>query len=125
MIVNDFHLNHVSTGDLLRKIISSGSPLGSSIKSIVNHGKLIPDELMLKTLLGHCSSLAGKILLDGFPRTVSQADLLSKFFNVLSVIALDVPYQTIMERLANLAVNISSPKIQTSFTFFCSTFDIS
>lgn len=71
---------HISTGDLLRNEIASGTPLGLEAKSLIEKGNLVPDEVvcgMIRTQFASNPGVRG-FLLDGFPRTVAQAEALDK-----------------------------------------------
>ena len=73
-------LPHISTGDLLRAAIRDGSPLGRRVAAMVERGELVPDGLvgeMMEERLARPDAADGFIL-DGFPRTVAQADLLDR-----------------------------------------------
>ena len=73
-------LPHISTGDLLRAAIRDGSPLGRRVAAIVERGELVPDGLVAEVMeerLARPDAAVG-FLLDGFPRTVAQADLLDR-----------------------------------------------
>ena len=70
---------HISTGDLLREIISSGSELGRKVKNIIDQGLLVSDELIINVIKEKLSSINGNsFILDGFPRTLNQAMTLDK-----------------------------------------------
>ena len=71
---------HISTGDLLRNEIASGTPLGLEAKSLIERGNLVPDEVVCGMIRTQFSSNPGVrgFLLDGFPRTVAQAEALDK-----------------------------------------------
>src|SRR6267142_400965 len=71
-------LPHISTGDLLRAAIRDGSPLGRRVAAIVERGELVPDGLVAEVMEERLArpDAADGFLLDGFPRTVAQADLL-------------------------------------------------
>ncbi len=73
-------LPHVSTGDLLRAAIRDGSPLGPKVAAIVDRGELVPDDLVGEVMAERLSrpDAAGGFLLDGFPRTMAQADQLDR-----------------------------------------------
>ncbi len=82
-LVDLFGLSHLSTGDMLRAAVAAGTPLGKQAKSFMDAGALVPDELMVGLIADRvqqpdCKSAAGlvRFLLDGFPRTLPQADAL-------------------------------------------------
>jgi len=72
----ELHYKHISTGDMLRREMASGSELGQEIAAVINRGDLIPDEMMLSILKKTVSGIQGSIIFDGFPRTVKQAEML-------------------------------------------------
>lgn len=92
---------HLATGDLLRAAMKSDTPLGKEIKPFVESGNLVPDEIVIKMLLEAMGSLQG-YLLDGFPRTVAQAESLKKAIN--KVILIDTPAEVIEKRLSSRRV---------------------
>ena len=97
-------LAHISTGDMLRAAMAAGSDLGNRVKDIVDRGDLVPDELMLELVLDRLSQpdAANGFLLDGFPRTVAQAEALIAALEgdrVLErIILLEVPDDVLVER---------------------------
>src|SRR5947208_3946241 len=100
-------LPHISTGDLLRAAIRAGSPLGRRVAAIVERGQLVPDGLVgevMEERLARPDAATG-FLLDGFPRTVAQADLLDRILakrgqTLDRVIGIEVPEPEIIGRLA-------------------------
>lgn len=81
-----------------------GTPLGKEAQSFIEDGKLVPDELMIGLVLEEATPKKeeGKsLLLDGFPRTVVQAKSLEEVVHVDLVIKLDIPSETIVERIAD------------------------
>lgn len=100
-IVKDFSFNHLSTGDLLRQHVLNGTPIGVAAKQLMDAGKLVPDQLVLDMLLDSSKGTKGNLLLDGYPRTIVQAESLQKHIPIHSVIALDIPHQTIIDRLSS------------------------
>ena len=106
MIVNTFGLKHISSGDLLR-LNAYQSP---TVKLAMKEGRLIPDEaiesIVFPELIKHTNWL-----LDGFPRTLSQAQSLMKHHPVDMMINLNVSDETIVERLRGRWIHISSGRI--------------
>jgi adenylate kinase len=101
----------ISTGDILRAEVQTGSPLGKSAKEIMARGDLVPDELiieMVRKRLLENDAVRGAIF-DGFPRTVPQAVELDKLLEEVSlpsprVISIEVPEEDIIERLSSRRV---------------------
>jgi adenylate kinase len=107
-ILSERHrIPHISTGDLLRSQIRAGTPLGARAKSFIDNGKLVPDSLvieMMRDRLKHPDAQSGFIL-DGFPRTVEQAEaldeMLAKDENPISlVLEFDTSEGVIVDRLS-------------------------
>ncbi|MCB0641883.1 MAG: adenylate kinase [Phaeodactylibacter sp.] len=105
-LVEKYELVHISTGDLFRYEIGNNTPLGLEAKSYMEKGELVPDSVtigMLKNKVEKHPEAKGFIL-DGFPRTIPQAEALDVFLNsrgevVDCLIALDVPEDEIVRRL--------------------------
>lgn len=106
LVIETFGLKHISSGDLLRTSLSKSS----SVELAMKEGKLIPDEMIEKVVFPELSKHASW-LLDGFPRTLVQAQSLMKQHPVDMVINLNVPDQTIIERLQGRWVHIASGRI--------------
>ncbi|XP_003748364.1 GTP:AMP phosphotransferase AK3, mitochondrial [Galendromus occidentalis] len=100
-IVNDFNLKHLAAGDLLRKNIKDQTAIGKEVSQYIEKGLLVPDDLVTKMILEELStSLRNQsYLLDGFPRTIPQAESLHKFEKLDVCINLDVPEKEIMDRI--------------------------
>lgn len=97
----DFGLVPISTGDLFRQSIANGQPLGLEAKKYMDRGELVPLDLTLKILterikLGDC---AKGVILDGFPRSIEQAEALKKVLKIYSVICLELSKEQCMERM--------------------------
>ena len=93
---------HISTGDLVRQEIKDQTKIGRAIEGYSKRGELVPDETiisLLKSRISHPNCRDGFIL-DGFPRTITQAEALEKTIPVQVVINLDVPDDVIIERLS-------------------------
>ncbi|MEM3646928.1 MAG: nucleoside monophosphate kinase, partial [Thermofilum sp.] len=97
---------HVSTGDILRDEVKSGSELGGKISSYVSGGKLVPDEVVNRVMAKRLSQDdCGKgFILDGYPRTLQQACFLEKVSKIDFVINLNVPDEVIVRRLSSRLV---------------------
>jgi adenylate kinase len=80
MLEEDFGLVQLSTGDMLRAAVASGSELGQEAKAVMDAGKLMPDEIMVQIISDRISEqdCASGFILDGFPRTTAQAEALDK-----------------------------------------------
>ena len=110
-ISNRYSIPHISTGDIFRKNISENTPLGIEAKSYMDNGQLVPDEVtinMVKERLKEDDCKNG-YLLDGFPRTVSQAEALESFLNernesLNTALLIDVPTDFILERMTGRRV---------------------
>ena len=108
-ITRDYNVPHISTGDILRKNIADGTELGMKAKEYMDKGALVPDELvvdLLKNRLNEPDCKEKGFLLDGFPRTISQAQVLDEFLtsegvSIDKVINLEVPDEEIMSRAIN------------------------
>jgi len=118
-ICNEFGIEHVSTGDLFRQNIEEESKLGKLARFYIDRGELVPNDItegMVRKRLKNKDTDSG-IVLDGFPRTLPQAEALDQMMadlgrKVAGVIYLDVPDEDIIQRLAG---RISCKKCQTPF----------
>lgn len=94
----------MSTGDLLRSHVKNHTPLGLDAKKYMDAGKLVPDEVMIGLVIEEATpnlELGKSLLLDGFPRNVNQAKALEQVVHIDLVINLDVPTDTIVDRIAD------------------------
>ena len=106
-IAEQYGLPHISTGDIFRKNIKEGTELGKEAKGYMDAGKLVPDELTVRMLLDRVSAgdcKAGYIL-DGFPRTIPQAEALDSELQKLGeaidfAIDVEVPDENIIKRMS-------------------------
>jgi len=85
ILSSKFHIPHISTGDILRTAINKGTDLGKHVKEIVESGNLVPDDIMGKLLEETLQDDKTKdgVILDGFPRTIQQAEILNQIFEHL------------------------------------------
>ena len=105
-IVKKFPIPHISTGDMFRKAIKDETDLGKEAKSYMDRGELVPDEVTVGIVKERISEDDAKkgFLLDGFPRTIDQAESLSQIMSELdreidAVINIEVPVEELMNRL--------------------------
>lgn len=94
---------HVSTGDMVRDEIKKQTDLGKKIKEYSNRGALVPDEIIIRLLAERLRrpDCTGGFILDGFPRTIRQAEALEEITKIDLVINLNVPDEIIIARLSN------------------------
>ena len=110
-IADEHGVPHISSGEMLRAAIASGSPLGDKLKPVVESGQLVSDELMIELIrdrLDAPDTVTGFIL-DGFPRTWAQAEALDRLLKEIGreldvVFELQVPDEISIERLLKRAV---------------------
>jgi adenylate kinase len=105
-IVARYELCHISTGDVLRGEVAEGTPLGLEAKKIMDAGQLVSDDIMLGMVRERLQKpdVEGGFMLDGFPRTLAQAEGLDNILKLLGkplsgVLFFDVSYDEIMSRL--------------------------
>ncbi|XP_067640213.1 GTP:AMP phosphotransferase AK3, mitochondrial-like isoform X3 [Eurosta solidaginis] len=111
-IVDRFGFVHISPGDMLRLHVLHGSDLGKKAKKYMDEGKLVPDEIVMKCVLGRITEVGNKSwMLDGFPRTLVQAERLSASEPLHAVINLDVPHDVIIERVKGRWIHLSSGRV--------------
>ena len=106
LISEEYGLQHLSTGDVLRAEIATGSELGKKINSLISEGNLVPDEMMYGVIDHYLASLPADCkgtIFDGYPRTVAQAEalteLLKKYNMEAIMIDLMVDEQLLIQRL--------------------------
>jgi len=91
----------VSTGDMLRSALSEGTKLGLEAKSFMEAGELVPDEVIIGLISERLKMEDARngVLFDGFPRTIAQAEELAKIAEVSAVVSIEVPDDSIVERI--------------------------
>ena len=92
---------HISTGDLLREEVKNQTELGNEAKQYMDQGKLVPDELVIKMLSGRLERDDCKegFVLDGFPRTITQAEALENITKIHAVVNLKIPDWVLIEKI--------------------------
>ena len=105
-IVKAYEIPHISTGDMFRSAVKEGTKLGMEAKVYMDAGALVPDELTIGIVKGRLqkSDCQKGFLLDGFPRTLAQADALDKLLQELgssldAVLNIEVPFEDLITRL--------------------------
>lgn len=119
MICEKYQIPHISTGDIFRSNIKNGTELGKKAKEYMDQGKLVPDELTIQLLLDRVAKedcVAGYVL-DGFPRTIPQAEVLTEALartgeKVDYAVNVDVPDANIVHRMSGRR---SCPKCGASY----------
>ena len=105
-ISDEFALPHISTGDIFRENIKNETEIGLLAKSFIDKGQLVPDDVTCKIVEERIQRPDCKngFMLDGFPRTIPQAETLDKITNVDVVINIDVAFDEVMQRLCGRRV---------------------
>lgn len=110
-IMNRYNIPQISTGDMLRAAIKAGSELGKQAKTLMEAGQLVPDDLIIALVKDRVAQAdcANGFLLDGFPRTLPQADALKAAGIVIDyILEFDVPDDVIVERMSGRRVHQAS-----------------
>ena len=109
-IAQKYNLKHISTGELLRGEIAAGTELGKKAKALIDAGSLVPDEVVEGMIDSAFDTIKGVdgFLLDGFPRTLAQAEALDAMLTkrgseVTAVISIMIPDEIIRQRIAHRA----------------------
>ena len=105
-ICDALKIPQISTGDILRRAMKDGTETGLKAKSFIDAGKLVPDDVIIDIVKERLAmdDCAGGYILDGFPRTVPQAEALDTFATIDSVIELAVDDQVLVDRLSGRRV---------------------
>lgn len=106
-IAEKYQIPHISTGDIFRANIKGGTELGMKAKSFMDQGMLVPDDITIGMLMDRIkdADCAGGYVLDGFPRTIPQAESLTRALTALSetidyAVNVDVPDASIVSRMS-------------------------
>jgi adenylate kinase len=107
---NELHVKHLSTGEILRAEVAKGTPIGQQVKRSMAAGDLVPDDLIVDIVRRRLPEVeeGPGVLLDGFPRTVAQAEALDVMLKEESrvvdfVLALNVPENVLVDRILHRA----------------------
>lgn len=113
-IVEKYGVPQISTGDMLRTAVKAGTELGLKAKALMDHGKLVTDELVIALVKERITQddCRNGFLLDGFPRTIPQADAMKEAgINVDYVLEFDVPDELIIERIIGRRIHAPSGRV--------------
>ena len=105
-IADTYGLPHISTGDIFRENIKNQTEIGVLAKTYIDKGQLVPDEITCKIVEERISrsDCENGYMLDGFPRTIAQAEALDKIADIQIVINIDVDHALLMDRLCGRRV---------------------
>ncbi len=113
-LMNTFGIPQISTGDMLRSAIKSGSELGKKAKQVMDAGQLVSDEIIIELVKERIAEpdCQNGFLLDGFPRTIPQADAMREHgIEVDYVLEFDVPDDVIVKRMSGRRVHPGSGRV--------------
>lgn len=113
-IKEKYHIAQISTGDMLRSAIAAGTPLGLQVKHIMDEGRLVSDDIMIALVKARVqeADCANGFLLDGFPRTIPQAEALHENHVHLDyVVEIKVPDEELIKRLSGRRVHTPSGRV--------------
>lgn len=115
-LIEKYNLTHISTGDLFRKHLKEGTPLGKLAREYMDAGNLVPDKVVIDMVEDKLkqSNNSGGIIFDGFPRTVPQAEALDQLLGSISapikvLVELVVDEEELKKRLADRALKENRP----------------
>lgn len=130
LLAERLHYQHVNIGDLFRMHTAGQTELGLKVKSVIERGELVSDELVFEVITGSITPDALGIVFDGFPRTACQAEYLVQHYNVTDVIYLDLSEENALRRMTSrwhcpsckaTYNTISQPPVQTGICDHCGT----
>ncbi|KAM9797319.1 adenylate kinase 4, mitochondrial [Syngnathus typhle] len=111
-IAQRFGLQYLSSGHFLRESIATKTEAGVEVKTYVERGMLVPDHVMTRLMMPRLELLSGQSwLLDGFPRTLAQAQTLNNLYQLDMVISLNIPYETLKDRLSDRWIHPGSGRV--------------
>lgn len=111
-VANNFGLKHISSGDFLRKNIKAKTEAGVLATQYIKEGQAVPDHLITRVMLSELEKIPSQPwLLDGFPRTLAQAEALEKICEVDLVISLNIPFETLKDRLNTRWIHPKSGRV--------------
>lgn len=108
-LISHYKLHHISTGDLFRKALGEKTPLGLKAQSYMDRGELVPDSIVIALIEEVLADIKSGFILDGFPRTLAQAEALDSLLKNMTldldkVLYLKVPESVLIERIVGRRV---------------------
>lgn len=105
-VAEDYKIPHISTGDIFRANIKNQTELGKKVKAIIDSGSLVSDEMTFELVKDRLSQsdCANGYILDGFPRTIPQAEMLSGLVKDLAVVNFEISDEAVIKRLSTRRV---------------------
>jgi adenylate kinase len=117
-LTDDFNLPYIATGNILRKAVADETELGKQAKAFMDDGKLVPDEVITGVILEALENADARdgFILDGFPRTVPQAEALSEGMKandreLTAAILVDVPDEEVVKRMSGRRVSVKTGRV--------------
>jgi adenylate kinase len=117
-LTDDFNLPYIATGNILRKAVADETPLGKEAKTYMDSGALVPDDVITGVILEALEQTDARdgFILDGFPRTIPQADALAAGMEenertLTAVILVDVPDEELVRRLSGRRVSVKTGRV--------------
>jgi adenylate kinase len=101
LLADDFHLVHISVGDIFRWNVQNHTKLAAFVKRVMNEGKLVPDDIVIDVVTSRLEEHDWNygFILDGFPRNKAQAEHFLSAYDIDAVILIDVPDRVVMDRI--------------------------
>ncbi|MEA2155306.1 MAG: adenylate kinase [Solirubrobacteraceae bacterium] len=117
-LTDDFNLPYIATGNILRRAVADETELGRQAKAYMDEGKLVPDDVISGVILESLENADARdgFILDGFPRTVPQAEALSAGMtandrSLTAVILIDVPDEEVLRRISGRRVSVKTDRV--------------
>ncbi|XP_077463246.1 adenylate kinase 4, mitochondrial isoform X1 [Stigmatopora argus] len=111
-IAQSFGLQYLSSGHFLRESIAAKTEAGVQVMTYVEKGMLVPDHMMTRLMMPRLEHLSGQSwLLDGFPRTLTQAQSLNNMYQLDLVLSLNIPFETLKDRLSDRWIHPGSGRV--------------
>jgi len=117
-LMDDFDIAYIATGDMLREEVAQGTPLGTKAKLFMDKGDLVPDDVIIEMIAEKLSNTEAHdgFILDGFPRTIAQADALSQQLTALgkeltAVLLIEVSDDEVVRRISGRRVSATTGRV--------------